>query len=310
MKVALPEQFREQIEASGELGVDAGWYSDTESALRAVGDCQAIWFALPTADVEAVLEAGRELRWWSILFAGVNGWPLASLARRGIQLSNGAGLHAVPIAEYVTMGLLALAKRYPELVRAQDRREWVDLGSAPELLGKRVLIYGYGLIGREIAQRLRAFGMEITGIRRHPGEEPGVVGVEGWRERLPDTDCLILSAPLTDATHTLVGAGELRSMKPTAWLVNIARGQLIDEVALAAALRSGAIGGAYLDVTVTEPLPSLSPLWGAPNLVLTPHHASSSTELERRAVALFRDNLERFKSGRPLRNLVDLNAGY
>lgn len=310
MKVALPEQFREHIEASGELGVDTAWYTDTESALKAVKDCQAIWFNLPTRDVEAVLEAGGDLRWWSILYAGVNGWPLASLAQRGILLSNGAGLHAVPIAEYVTLGLLALAKRYPDLVRAQDRREWVDLGSAQELLGKEVLIYGYGLIGREIAQRLRSFGMKITGIRRHPGEEPGVVGVEGWRDRLGETDCLILSAPLTDATRALVGEGELKAMKSTAWLVNIARGQLVDENALVASLGSGEIAGAYLDVTVTEPLPADSPLWGAPNLILTPHHSSSTTELERRAVALFRDNLERFRSGRPLRNLVDFEAGY
>ena len=310
MKVALPELFREHIEASGDLEVEAAWYADSRSALTAVEGSQAIWFDLPVAEVQAVLEAGPELRWWNIIYAGVNGWPLDSLARRGIQLSNGAGLHAVPIAEYVALGLLTLAKNYRELSRAQDRREWIDLGAATELLGKRVLIYGYGQIGREIAQRLRGFGMEVIGVRRTPRGEAGVLGVEGWRDRLPEIDCLVLAAPLTEATRALVGRAELRAMKSTAWLVNIARGALLDEPALAAALRSGEIAGAYLDVTVEEPLPAASELWEAPNLVLTPHHSSSTTEMEKRAVALFRDNLDRFRRGQPLRNLVDLEAGY
>src|SRR5438105_718676 len=208
------------------------------------------------------------------------------------------------------MGILALAKRLPDLVHGQDRREWIDTGSCPELFGRRVLIYGYGLIGREIAARLRGFGMEITGVRRHPGSEPGVVGVEGWREHLPEADFVILSVPLTDATRALIGEPELSAMKPSAFLVNIARGALVDEAALTEALKSGGIAGAYLDVTETEPLPKESELWSLPNLFLTPHSSSSSTEFERRAVELFRDNLERFRSGQALRNLVDYEAGY
>lgn len=310
MKVALPERFREQLEAAGELGVETAWYADAGAALEAVAGCEAMWYHLPIEEVERVLAAGPDLRWWSVVSAGVNGWPLELLARRGILLSNGAGLHAVPIAEYVVLGILALAKKLPDLVHGQDRREWIDTGASPELFGKRVLIYGYGLIGREIAARLRGFGMEITGVRRHPGQEPGVIGVEGWREQLPDADFVILSAPLTDATRALIGAPELAAMKSTACLVNIARGALVDETALVAALKSGTIAGAYLDVTEVEPLPAESELWSLPNLFLTPHSSSSSTEFERRAIELFRDNLERFRSGQQLRNLVDYRAGY
>jgi phosphoglycerate dehydrogenase-like enzyme len=310
LRVALPERFRSQIEAAGELGVETAWYSDLETALTAVPGCEAMWYHLQTEEVERVLAAGPELRWWSIVNAGVNGWPLEDLARRGLLLSNGAGLHAVPIAEYVLMGMLALAKRLPDLVHGQDRHEWIDTGASIELLGKRALIYGYGLIGREIAARLRGFGMEITGVRRRPGPERGVVAVEGWREHLPEADFVILSVPLTEATRALIGNGELSAMKPSAFLVNIARGALVDEGALTEALKSGVIAGAYLDVTETEPLPAGSELWSLPNLFLTPHSSSSSTEFERRAVELFRDNLERFRSGRPLRNLVDYEAGY
>jgi phosphoglycerate dehydrogenase-like enzyme len=310
LKVALPERFREQLEAAGELGVETAWYADLESALHVVADCRAIWYSLPTSAVEDVLAAGQELRWLSIVNAGVDGWPLEILARRGILLSNGAGLHAVPIAEYVVMGMLALAKRGPNLVHGQDHREWIETGPSLELHGRRVLIYGFGLIGREIAARLRSFGMEVTGVRRRPGQEPGVVGVEGWRDHLRNADFVVLSAPLTQATRALIGQAELSEMKRDAFLVNIARGALVDEAALVAALKAGTIAGAYLDVTETEPLPEESDLWSLPNLFLTPHSSSSSTEFERRAVELFRDNLERFRSRQPLRNLVDYEAGY
>ena len=310
MKVALPERFREQLEAAGELGVATAWYADAATAVEAVAGCEAMWYHLPTEEVERVLAAGPDLRWWSVVSAGVNGWPLEVLARRGVLLSNGAGLHAVPIAEYVVMGMLALAKRLPDLVHGQDRREWIETGASLELFGKQVLVYGYGLIGREIAARLRAFGMEITGVRRHPGGEPGVIGVEDWRAQLPKADFVILSAPLTDATRALIGAEELAAMKSSAYLVNIARGALLDETALVSALEAGTIAGAYLDVTEVEPLPDRSELWSLPNLLLTPHSSSSSTEFERRAVELFRDNLDRFRTGRPLLNLVDYEAGY
>ncbi|MDQ6692698.1 MAG: D-2-hydroxyacid dehydrogenase, partial [Candidatus Dormibacteraeota bacterium] len=175
---------------------------------------------------------------------------------------------------------------------------------------RRVLIFGYGQIGREIAQRLAGFEMDVTGIRRHPAGEAGVVGTDGWERLLPEADFLVLTAPLTEATRAVIGARELAAMKSSAYLVNVSRGALVDEAALVEALRKTEIAGAYLDVAETEPLPEASELWGLPNLIVSPHSSASSLEFEPRAVALFVDNLARFRDGRQLRNLVDMEAGY
>ena len=149
----------------------------------------------------------------------------------------------------------------------------------------------------------------MVGARRHPAAV-GEIGAGAWRDRLGEFDWVILASPLTESTRAQVGAAELAAMKPTAVLVNIARGGLIDETALAGALREGSIAGAYLDVTSEEPLPSESPLWTLPNLVLTPHSSWASQRVMARAADLFLDNLDRFRAGRPLRNVVDLQEGY
>ncbi|GAC1656161.1 MAG: D-2-hydroxyacid dehydrogenase [Candidatus Dormibacteraceae bacterium] len=310
VKVAVPERFRAAIGEVPPPPHEFAWYSDADSAVAVVGDCVAMWSALPVADVERVLAAGHLLRWLSIINAGVDGWPLHLLADRGIVLTNGAGLHAIPMAEYAVMGILGLVKRFPDLVRGQDRREWINTGANRELFGKRVLIFGYGQVGREIGRRLESFGMQVVGVRRRPGDEAGVIAGDGWRQELPEADVVVVAAPLTGATQAVIGAEELRAMKASALLVNVARGGLVDEVALAAALRDDAIGGAYLDVTGVEPLPADSPLWALPNVIISPHSSASSSQFEPRAVALFRDNLERFAAGAPLRNTVDFAAGY
>ncbi len=312
MKLALPDKFRSQLESLAREDIEIAWYDDAASARSAVAGCEVMWFHphLPTEEVSPLLEAGPQLRWVSAVNAGVNGWPLSLFQDRGVLLTNGAGLHAIPMAEYVVMGMLGLVKRFPDLVRGQDRREWINTGALGELMGKSVLIFGYGQIGREIAQRLRGFQMDITGVRRRPGDEPGVVGTEGWETLIPEADFLIVTAPLTDATRAVVGTAQFKLMKPTAWLINVARGALVDERALIAALRAGELAGAYLDVTEVEPLPASSELWALPNLLISPHSSASTNAFEERAVALFRDNLERFRTGRQLRNLVDLEAGY
>lgn len=312
LKIALPERFRAQLERLARDDVEIAWYDDAASARAAVVDCEVMWFHphLPADEVAPLLQAGNRLRWMSAVNAGVNGWPLPLFAERRVALTNGAGLHAIPMAEYVVMGMLALVKRFPDLVRGQDRREWIDTGALGELRGRSVLIFGYGQIGREIAQRLRGFQMEITGVRRRPAGEPGVVGTDGWEELIPSSDFLIITAPLTDITRAVVGSAQLNLMKPTAWLVNVARGPLVDESALIAALKARSIAGAYLDVTEVEPLPPASELWALPNVLISPHSSASTTEFDTRAAALFSDNLERFRGGRELRNLVDLEAGY
>ena len=233
------------------------------------------------------------------------------LAGRQLVLTNGAGLQSVGIAEYVVMALLVGIKGFVELTKAQSRSEW---RTAPptlgELRGKRALIYGFGSIGRAIADRLRPFGVSVIGVRRHPGEEPGVIGDGDWETHLGRTDILILTVPLTAATRTLIGERQLRELPTGAWVVNVARGALVDETALVAALKSEHLGGAYLDVTQTEPVPPDSELWLLPNLILTPHCSWASQRIDGKAARLFLENVDRYARGDPMLNVVDLQAGY
>jgi phosphoglycerate dehydrogenase-like enzyme len=216
---------------------------------------------------------------------------------------------AVPIAEYLVMAILAAAKGFPELVRAQDRREWLPRPPAcGELAGTRALVLGYGSIGRAAADRLRGLEVEVVGVRTRPSEDS--VGPDEWRSRLAEFDWVILTLPLTRRTRCVIGKAELASMKSTAWVFNVSRGGLIDPVALEQALRAGTIGGAYLDVTDPEPLPPESPLWTLTNAIITPHSSWATEKMTERAVALFLDNLNRYRSGEPLLNVVDLDAGY
>ena len=226
--------------------------------------------------------------------------------------TNGAGVGSIPISEYVVMGLLAGLKGLPALVRAQDRREWLKRPpSMAEMHGKRALIYGYGGIGRAIAERLRPFGVSVTGVRRNPAGEPNVIAAADWEARLPETDLLILSVPLTGATSAPRKASPSSPPCPRgAWVANIARGGLIDKAALIAALKSGHLGGAYLDVTDPEPLPPESELWSLPNVILTPHTSWATEHLLERAAEIFVDNFDRYRRGEPLRNVVDFGEGY
>ena len=313
MRVALPAGVREWLGRPLPDGTEARWYEDGDEPAALVGGAEVLWLGFkPFDSAEAVVEAveaGPDLRWLSTTGAGVEWLPLETIQRHRLTLTNGSGLHATPISEYVLMALLAAAKGFPELVRAQDRSEW--LGRPPklgELQGTRALVVGMGSIGTAIAERLRAFGVEVTGVTRSGRD--GSLRPDQWRARLGEFDWVILATPLTAASARLVGASELAAMKETAWLANIARGGLVDQEALVAALRERSIGGAYLDATDPEPLPAESPLWKLPDVILTPHSSWASKSLQRRSADLFLDNLERYRSGRPLRNVVDLEAGY
>ena len=310
LKLVLSERFRPHLQHLPS-DVETAWYTDQETCISALGGAEVLWVDNPLDSIEAVVEAGAGLRWLTTHATGVDGWPLELFERRGLVLTNGAGMGAIPISEYVVMAVLAGLKGLPELVRAQDRREWLKQPpSFGELHGKRALIYGYGSIGRAIGQRLQPFGVSVTGVRRHPGDEPGVIAATEWEARLPETDLLIISVPLTTGTRALVGEPQLAALPSGAWVVNIARGNLIDEGALISALKSGRLGGAYLDVTQTEPLPPESELWSLPNVIISPHSSWASNEFRNRAAAIFLDNLDRYRRKEPLRNVVDLVAGY
>ena len=314
MKIALPERARRFVEQHLPRDASVAWYSDAASALTAVEDAQVAWLDIfPAKAIGRAVQAGTALRWVTTSFAGVEEFPLGELRERGILLTNGAGINAIPVAEFAVMGMLAAAKNLPAIVRSQDRREWVK--HAPgvlELFESRVLIIGLGHIGRLIADRLRAFGADVVGVRRRPyAGETTVLGPNDWQVRLPQFDWVILAAALTAETRHMIGAGELARMKPTAWLVNIARGALIDQAALIAAVTRGALAGAFLDVTDPEPLPAADPIWTTPNIIVTSHCSGrAQTRMTERAAALFLDNLDRYRASNALRNTVDLALGY
>lgn len=310
VKIVLPERLKPVLSPLPS-DPEIAWYTDTDSCIAAMPGAEVVWLHFGLTDIDRVFRAGTELKWVTSAATGVDGWPLDILRERHVVLTNGSGVGAIPISEYVVMGLLAGLKGLPAMVRAQDRREWLKgPPNMAELNGKRALVYGYGGIGRAIAERLRPFGVAVTGVRRKPGGEADVIAAEGWEARLPDTDLLILSVPLTGATTALVGRDQLAALAKGAWVANIARGGLIDQDALIAALKSGHLGGAYLDVTDPEPLPAESELWSLPNAIITPHTSWATEHLMERAAEIFVDNFNRYLRDEPLRNVVDMTAGY
>jgi phosphoglycerate dehydrogenase-like enzyme len=235
----------------------------------------------------------------------------------GIRLCSAAGLSADKVAEFVLARLLGVWTQLRRLDELQRARRWApEQVETPSVAGRTVLVVGTGGIGQAVARLAAPFGLHVVGVRRHPdlGAPPGfsrVVGPESLRLVLGDADAVVLAAPATNRTRGLVGSEELAAMRPGAILCNVARGSLVDESALVAALESGHLGAAVLDVMAQEPLSRRSRLWTAPRCYLSPHVANSwRPEYVARIAELMADNIERDRDGLPLRNLVDLDEGY
>ena len=311
MKAVLPALARPLIEPQLPTGLEVAWFANHEEALAQVVDADIAWVDMqrPAWTGEAVA-AGEKLKWVSTIYAGLDAFPLDLLKARGTILTNGVGINAIAVAEYAVMGVLVAAKRFDEVVRIADRHEWTI--SAPgqvELFETRALIIGMGAIGKLIADRLRAFGVEVIGVTRSGRD--GTLTPDQWRARIGEFDWVVLAAPSTSETKALIGADELTAMKPSAWLINIARGDMVDQNALIEALTKRRIAGAFLDVVTPEPLPPEHPLWSAPNSIHTMHLSGrSQTKMFQRATALFLQNLAAFMAGAPMTNVVDLDAGY
>jgi phosphoglycerate dehydrogenase-like enzyme len=304
----LPAPLRVRLVPLGE---------DGRADPAAADGVRVLWrrVALSNARLAAAVDSLPDLAWVHTDSVGIDGLPLRRLADRGVVVTNGAGGVARPMAEWVLLAMLAAAKQLPDIVRRSDAGRWDPSPVLAELDGAVALLVGYGSVGRLAATMAAPFGVEVRVAARRPRDPPpaGVsrfVTGPAWRDELPDADYLVLALPLTAETAGMVDAAVLDAMKPTAWLINVARGGLVDEAALVAALDAGKLGGAVLDAFTTEPLPAGHPLWGRPNVLVVPHLTWSSPRAGERLAGLFADQLARWAAGQPLANQVDLGAGY
>ena len=251
------------------------------------------------------------LKWVQAWSAGTDGIRPSGVFEAGIPVTNLSGVHAIPIAEHVLMMMLMLTRDAKALEENARERRWRSSASVDELYQKTVGVVGLGSIGSRVAQVCRALDMRVIATRRTvTARQRDVQGVDELlppselRSLLEQSDFVVVSSPLTPETRGLIGEGELRAMKPTAFLINIARGEIVDEPALKRALKEGWIAGVGLDVFWNEPLEPASELWDMSNVIITPHMANTSPREEARAATVFEDNLDRFLAGKPLRNLV------
>lgn len=262
----------------------------------------------------------KRLRWVHSASAGVEANLFPELVASDVILTNSTGLHSISIPEHVLGQMLVLARNFHEAVRVQQRAEWnrfqvISFGAGiRELHGSNLAILGAGAIGRSLARLAAGLGMHVRVMRRDPSRAVDgaemVVGPEVLHDLLTWADWVVCALPMTGETRGLIDTAALRAMRSSAYLINVGRGESIDDEALVAALRSGGIAGAALDVFVQEPLPASHPFWSLPNLVLTPHISGYTARYFQNVLALFEDNLDRFVNGRPLRNVVDKQLGY
>ena len=319
MKLILPIEVIDLLKPRLPADVEAVW-ADPDGNIKGgdTTDAEVYFngFYLKQAVLHRVLEAAPNLRWQHSPSAGVDHiLKSTKFLERHITLTNSAGVYATPIAEFVMMLILNRAKQFPALRTRQAQRHWhQEIGfTFTELTDATLLIIGAGGIGQAIAARASAFGMRILGSRNHPDPLPEfeqIVGSHEWRSLLPEADYVVVATPLTLDTIGMVDEAAFRSMRPSAYFINIARGAVVDERALLTALKEGWIAGAGLDTFSTEPLPAESSFWSLPNVVISPHCSGFSPQNDRRLVELFLDNLTRYRQGEPLKNVVDPRVGY
>jgi phosphoglycerate dehydrogenase-like enzyme len=255
-----------------------------------------------------------KLRWIHSVSVGVESVLTPCTLVRGLTVTNGRGVFDKPIAEYVMTMILAICRRLPQLLELQRERTWQPI-EAVELSQTTIGLVGLGGIGCEVAGLARPFGPRIVAIRRRPNAD-SVDGVDvlGGIEALPQllavSDFVVLALPLTTSTDAIIDDAALAGVKPGAWVINVARGGLVDDGAMLRALRSGPLGGAVLDTFREEPLLETSPYYRLSNCIVTPHTSWSSAAVLDRTFDVFCDNLRRYSAGRPLRHVVDPTAGY
>lgn len=296
--------------------VDVVDVRDERDAAQALAGADAALATRMTADS---LARASTLRWVHSTAVGVGGLPLAALAARGIPVTNTRSVHAEMIAEHALALLLGLRRQFPAAARHREQRTWgqreMSTVVVPRLPATTVLVLGLGAIGERFAAYASAMGMSVIGIRRDVAKSqvPGVRRVEplsALRNLLPIADAVVVALPHTAETHMVLGKEELALLKPSALVINVARGTLIDEAALTDALIAGRLGGVGLDVFTREPLDPDSPLWTTPRTILTPHTSAFDGDYWTPAIDLFLANWQHFVNGEPLQNRVDATRGY
>jgi phosphoglycerate dehydrogenase-like enzyme len=274
-----------------------------------------VFFDFDWLDPALMATSSPRLRWIQASSAGIGAFmQRTGLDAAGLAVTTAGGIHAVPLAEFAVMGALHFVKGVPQLRRWQQARHW-ELYTTRQLAGQRALVVGIGGMGRQVIASFAALGVEVIGLGRDGQgyQAPGLSRVITARDldgELPGVGILVLCCPLTPQTRGLIGARQLALLPPDAVLVNIARGEVVDTSALIEALAAGRLAGACLDVVAPEPLPADSPLWDLDNVLISPHSASTVAGENARLTDLFIDNLDRFTTGRPLRNRYEAQRGY
>jgi phosphoglycerate dehydrogenase-like enzyme len=309
----LPVMVKKDLQQRLPDWVEPRWFATKQEALAAVPGAKIGWLDMRSKpEMAEAVHAASDLLWLNSIYAGVDGIPLDLLKKRGVVYTNGAGINAITIAEYVVMGMLSIAKGYRQVVHAQAKHEW--LAEAPgtqELFGSKALLIGYGAIGKLVDERLKAFQVDVTVVRRSNDGNATSLRPDQWRSRLGEFDWIILAVPATGETEHMIGAAELSAMKRSAVLLNVARGSVVDQGALVEALQAKSIAAAFLDVTTPEPLPPEHPLWTMENAHITMHLSGrSQSQMVPRSNQRFLENLERFRTGQSLQYQVNLMLGY
>jgi phosphoglycerate dehydrogenase-like enzyme len=304
-------QLQERFAALG-TGIHSFAVRDPETLENRIGDADVL--VISGLWQNGLLDRAAKLRFIQAIGAGTDQFPRDELARRGIRLASARGVNARAVAEHAMALILALSRRLPEARDNQARRLWRgmigDLSQREdELGGKTLLVVGIGDIGGRLTRLAKAFDMRVVGLRRDPslghGTADAVHPMSALSPLLPEADFVALTCPLTQETENLIDAEALGRMKSSAYLVNVARGRVVDEAALVEALAARRIAGAALDVTTEEPLAPTSPLWGMEHVLITPHTAGETRRYEDNVIEILRDNLDRLWRGESqLRNQV------
>lgn len=308
----------EQVAALKALAPDMDFVytTDEEQIAEVIVDVEIVAGYIP----RELTAKAKNLRWYQQWGAGAD-WleKHPEVVSMDFVLTSASGVHAVPISEHIFAFLLGHARLFPLALAAQlrgkwERSEWEIKKNVVELAESTMLLVGVGAIGERVAKLAVAHDMKVVGLRRDPSiDSPHIDRMVSPAEllaALPEADFVVVTAPLTAETKHMFNADAFAAMKSTAYLVNIGRGGIVDEQALISALQSGSIGGAGLDVFEKEPLPEESPLWSMPNVMITAHYSGLTPNYDNRAFEILLDNLRRYQSNQPLRNIVDKQLGY